>query len=192
MGQALRRASGRLRPPPPARPPPAHPPPPPPRAAPAAAAGGGGSPPQDLLDVSQDAVTPPTKDAHGVLVERDPSYDDMLKHMVGRITTKPGGKPEMGEASVVERYNRPLPKVRTSEPEPGQSRQLPPGTLNVGHIQEIIQLYQGKSSSHRGPMSVDQIASRFRVEASVVHGIVQFVSLPQDEGTEKKDERRDL
>ncbi|VAI14342.1 unnamed protein product [Triticum turgidum subsp. durum] len=138
------------------------------------------------------AVTPSTKDAHGVLVERDPSYDDMLKHMVGRITTKPGGKPEMGEASVVERYNRPLPKVRTSEPEPGQSRQLPPGTLNVGHIQEIIQLYQGKSSSHRGPMSVDQIASRFRVEASVVHGIVQFVSLPQDEGTEKKDERRDL
>jgi hypothetical protein len=32
-------------------------------------------------------------------VERDPSYDDMLKHMVGRITTKPGGKPEMGEVS---------------------------------------------------------------------------------------------
>lgn len=97
----------------------------------------------------------------------------------------------MGEASVVERYNRPLPKVRTSESEPGQSRQLPPGTLKVGHIQEIIQLYQGKSSNHRGPMSVDQIASRFRVEASVVHGIVQFVSLPQDEGVEKKDERRD-
>ncbi|KAM0889328.1 hypothetical protein ACQ4PT_027775 [Festuca glaucescens] len=189
MGQALRRASGRLRPPPPP-PPPARPPPPPPppRASPAAAAGD--SLPQDRLDVSQDDVTTPTKDTHGVLVERDPSYDDMLKHMVGRITTKPGGKPEMGEASVVERYNRPLPKVRASEPEPGQGghRQLPPGTLNVGHIQEIIQLYQGKSGSHNGSMSVDDIASRFRVEASVVRGIVQFVSLPQDESIGKKDE----
>lgn len=96
------------------------------------------------------------------------------------------------QASVVERYNRPLPKVRTSEAEPGQARQRPPGTLNVGHIQEIIQLYQGKSSSHHGPMSVDQIASRFRVEVSVVRGIVQFVSLPQDEGIEKNDERRDF
>ncbi|CAM0949737.1 unnamed protein product [Alopecurus aequalis] len=243
MGQALRRASGRLRPPPPP-PPPARPPPPPPppRASPAAA--GAGSLPQDRLDVSQDDVTTSTKDTHGVLVERDPSYDDMLKHMVGRITTKPGGKPEMGEvstltlhyspglkyhssfddfillvnlhnrcikfelsfvwgknlirgfcvqASVVEQYRRPLPKVRTSEPEPEQGgpRQLPPGTLNVAHIQEIIQLYQGKSSSHHGSMSVDEIASRFRVEAPVVRGIVQFVSLPQDESVEKKDEHRE-
>jgi hypothetical protein len=29
------------------------------------------------------------------------SYDEMLKHMVGRITTKPGGKPEMGEVSLL-------------------------------------------------------------------------------------------
>jgi hypothetical protein len=67
-------------------------------------------------------------------------------------------------------------------------RQVPPGTLNVAHIQEIIQLYQGKSGSHHGPMGVDEIASRFRVEASVVRGIVQFVSLPQDESIEKKDD----
>jgi hypothetical protein len=56
------------------------------------------------------------------------------------------------------------------------------------HIQEIIQLYQGKSGRHNGSMSVDDIASRFRVEASVVRGIVQFVSLPQDESIGKKDE----
>uniref|UniRef100_A0A0D9Y013 Acyl-CoA-binding domain-containing protein n=1 Tax=Leersia perrieri TaxID=77586 RepID=A0A0D9Y013_9ORYZ len=107
----------------------------------------------------------------------------MLKHMVGRITTKPGGKPEMGEAFVVDRYNRPLPKVRTSRSEPGEGghRQLPPGTINVSHVHEIIQLYQGKSSNHPGPMSVDEIASKFRVEASVIQNIVQFVSLPQDE-----------
>src|SRR5207244_1544302 len=46
-------------------------------------------------------VTTPAKDVHGVLEERDPSYDDMLKHMAGRITTKPGGRPEMGEVSIL-------------------------------------------------------------------------------------------
>jgi hypothetical protein len=96
----------------------------------------------------------------------------------------------MWQASVVQRYNRPLPKVRTSKAEPGQSggRQLPSGALNVQHIQEIIQLYQGKSANHQGPMSVDDIASRFRVEATVVQNIVQFISLPQDETVKKKDE----
>ncbi|XP_025805182.1 uncharacterized protein LOC112884078 isoform X2 [Panicum hallii] len=135
-------------------------------------------------------VREPTNNAHGVLEERDPSYEEMLKHMVGRITTKPGGKPEMGDASIVQRYDRPLPKVRTSKADPGQSgsRQLPSGALNVQHIQEIIQLYQGKSSTHHGPMSVDDIASKFRVEASVVRNIVQFVSLPQDETAKKKEE----
>ncbi|GJM95498.1 hypothetical protein PR202_ga12240 [Eleusine coracana subsp. coracana] len=229
MGQALRRASGHVRPPHPPPAPPARPPPPPPLRAPAAAAGGA---PQDRLDAPSNGANPaiavpgnfgqsftqhtaykgnkgvismpiaktlnfecnadvatPTKNAHDVLEERDPSYEEMLKHMVGRITTKPGGKPEMGEASIVQRYDRPLPKVRTSGSEPGQSgsRQLPQGALNVQHIQEIIQLYQGKSSSHHGPMSVDDIASKFRIEATTVQNIVQFVSLPQDEDVKKKE-----
>ncbi|CAN6356381.1 unnamed protein product [Urochloa humidicola] len=189
MGQALRRASGRVRPPPApspsARPPP--PPPPPPRVPPPAAGGA----PQDRVDAPTNGdATAPAKNAHGVLEERDPSYDEMLKHMVGRITTKPGGKPEMGNASVVQRYDRPLPKVRTSKAEPGESgsRQLPSGALNVQHIQEIIQLYQGKSSTHNGPMSVDDIASKFRVEASVVRSIAQFVSLPEDDTVKKKED----
>jgi hypothetical protein len=46
-------------------------------------------------------VREPTNNAHGVLEERDPSYEEMLKHMVGRITTKPGGKPEMGDVSLL-------------------------------------------------------------------------------------------
>jgi hypothetical protein len=46
-------------------------------------------------------ATASAKNAHGVLEERDPSYDEMLKHMVGRITTKPGGKPEMGNVSLL-------------------------------------------------------------------------------------------
>uniref|UniRef100_A0A0E0FCY4 Acyl-CoA-binding domain-containing protein n=1 Tax=Oryza meridionalis TaxID=40149 RepID=A0A0E0FCY4_9ORYZ len=147
--------------------------------------------PTTALSINHDDkgdVTTQPKDAPGVLKERDPSYDEMLKHMVGRITTKPGGKPEMGEAFVVDQYNRPLPRVRTSRPEPGEGghRQLPPGTINVAHVHEIIQLYQGKSSNHPGPMSVDEIASKFRVEASVVQNIVQFVSLPQEEHSAKE------
>ncbi|KAG8099708.1 hypothetical protein GUJ93_ZPchr0013g36268 [Zizania palustris] len=124
MGQALRGAVGRVRAPPSPAPVPPSRPPPPPRASPAAASGGAR---QDGIGVSQDDVTPPPKDAPDVLKERDPSYDEMLKHMVGRITTKPGGKPKRGEAFVEDRDNRPLPKVH-----------------------EIIQLYQGKSSSQPG------------------------------------------
>ncbi|KAG8096237.1 hypothetical protein GUJ93_ZPchr0013g37250 [Zizania palustris] len=130
MGQALHGAAGRVRAPPSPAPVPLPRPPPPLRASPAATSGGTR---QDRINVSQDDVTPPPKDALGVLKECDPSYDEMLKHMVGRITTKPGGKPKRGEAFVEDRYNRPLPKVRTSKPEPreGNHRQLPPGTINV-------------------------------------------------------------
>jgi hypothetical protein len=66
--------------------------------------------------------------------------------------------------------------------------------LNLGqagasleHIGEIIQLHQGKSSSHHGPMSVDDIASKFRLEAATVQNTVQFVSLPQDEDIKKEE-----
>ncbi|KAG8048941.1 hypothetical protein GUJ93_ZPchr0009g965 [Zizania palustris] len=79
MGQALRGAARRVRAPPSPAP---VPPPrqlPPPRASPAAARGGAR---QDRVSVSHDDVTPPPKDAPGVLKERDPSYDEMLKHMV--------------------------------------------------------------------------------------------------------------
>ena len=31
--------------------------------------------------------------------ERDPKYDAMLGQMIGRVTSKPGGKAEMGEVS---------------------------------------------------------------------------------------------
>lgn len=37
--------------------------------------------------------------ADNVLEEKDTQYDAMLSQMVGRIQTKAGGKPEMGEVS---------------------------------------------------------------------------------------------
>lgn len=36
-----------------------------------------------------------------VLEERDPEYDAMLNKMLGRVTTKPGGKLEMGEVRLL-------------------------------------------------------------------------------------------
>ncbi|RZS14830.1 hypothetical protein BHM03_00046585, partial [Ensete ventricosum] len=42
-------------------------------------------------------VTETIKDESGVIEERDPRYDEMLRHMVGKITSRSGGKLEMGE-----------------------------------------------------------------------------------------------
>lgn len=41
--------------------------------------------------------TVPTVNNDNLLEERDLEYDAMLDKMAGRIKTKPGGKPEMGE-----------------------------------------------------------------------------------------------
>lgn len=38
--------------------------------------------------------------AENLLEERDPKFDSMLNQMVGRIKSKPGGKPEMGEVGI--------------------------------------------------------------------------------------------
>lgn len=40
------------------------------------------------------------RNADNILEERDPQFDAMLSQMAGRIRTKPGGKPEMGEVSL--------------------------------------------------------------------------------------------
>ncbi|KAL6503401.1 hypothetical protein OROGR_025324 [Orobanche gracilis] len=123
-----------------------------------------------------------------VLEDRDVQYDAMLSQMVGRIQTKPGGKLEMGEASVVEKYKRPLPKLRNTTPDSGryEERPAPPGTLNVAQVHQIILLYQGKLEEHNGPMDVGQIAERFRIDAAQVRNILQFVSLPPEDDSTKK------
>ncbi|RYR30915.1 hypothetical protein Ahy_B01g055705 [Arachis hypogaea] len=63
-------------------------------------------PPPRKVDVSKVTAQPQdTLNADGgskvnlenVLEERDPKYDAMLGQMLGRITAKPGGKSEMGE-----------------------------------------------------------------------------------------------
>lgn len=85
------------------------------------------------------------------------------------------------QAFIVEKYNRPMPKLRTSKAEADGQKPIPPGTLTAVQVQEIILLYQGKSSEHQGKMQVDEIAKKFSIDAIQVQRIVQFISLlPED------------
>ncbi|XVF66241.1 hypothetical protein PTKIN_Ptkin10aG0019700 [Pterospermum kingtungense] len=123
-----------------------------------------------------------------VLEERDPKYDAMLNQMVGRISAKPGGKLEMGEALIAENPNRPLPKLRNTKPESGryEERPAPPGTLNVKQLRDIMLLHQGKADDHDGPMDVQQIAEKFRLDVAQVQRILQFLSLPPEDSSKQK------
>ncbi|KAG6726490.1 hypothetical protein I3843_02G070900 [Carya illinoinensis] len=131
----------------------------------------------------------PEINAENVLEERDPKYDAMLSQMVGRISSKPGGKLEMGEAFVVEKYNKPMPKLRNTKPDSGGygERPVPPGSLNVAQLRHIILLHQGKADDHEGPMNVQQIAEKFRVDVKQVEGILQFLTLPPEDSSKQKD-----
>ncbi|KAG2316043.1 hypothetical protein Bca4012_066887 [Brassica carinata] len=132
--------------------------------------------------VSDEEARRTTSDDDNVLEERDPKYDTMLNQMVGRIKAKPGGKAEMGEASVVETSKRPLPKLRNTTPESTryEEKPVPQGTLNVAQVRHIMLLYQGKAQDHNGPMSVDAIARNYRIDVSQVQKITQFLSLPPE------------
>ncbi|OVA15001.1 hypothetical protein BVC80_949g6 [Macleaya cordata] len=128
-----------------------------------------------------------------VLEDRDPGYDAMLSQMVGRIRSKPGGKLEMGEAFVVEKYNRPMPKLRNTTPESGryEEKAVPPGTLNVTQIRHILQLHHGKAEDHDGPMDVNQIAEKFRLDAAQLHRILEFLSLPPEDSNSNSKQKGD-
>lgn len=131
----------------------------------------------------------PRINADNVLEERNPQYDAMLSQLSGRIKSKPGGKLEMGEASVVERYDRrPMPKLRNTKPDSGryEERPVPSGTLNVAQLRHIILLHQGKADDHDGPMDVLHIAERFRIDTVQVQRILQFISLPPDNNSKQK------
>ncbi|MED6130281.1 hypothetical protein PIB30_000183 [Stylosanthes scabra] len=184
MGQAFRRASGRIRassePDIPKAKNVVHPPPPPPK-----------------VDISktaaqqQDTVNAdggPKVNLENVLEERDPKYDAMLGQMLGRITAKPGGKSEMGEAFVVEKSKRPMPKLRDTKPDSGryEERPVPTGTLNVAQLRHIFLLHEGRAEDHKGPMEIHKIAEKFRLEAVQIQRIVQFLSLPPENSNQEK------
>lgn len=90
---------------------------------------------------------------------------------------------------MVERYNKPMPKLRTTKPDSGgyEERPVPPGSLNVAQLRHIILLHQGKADDHKGPMNVQQIAEKFRIDVKQVEGILQFLSLPPEDSSKQKD-----
>ncbi|KAI4345433.1 hypothetical protein L6164_012558 [Bauhinia variegata] len=130
----------------------------------------------------------PRVNLDNVLEERDPRYDAMLGQMAGRIRTKPGGKPEMGEAFVVEKHNRTLPKLRNTKPGSAryEERHVPEGTLNVAQLRHVVLLHEGKADDHNGPMNVHLIAEKFRVDASQIQRILQCLSLPPEDSIKEK------
>ncbi|KAI9123157.1 hypothetical protein K1719_006046 [Acacia pycnantha] len=138
---------------------------------------------QDALD----AGSRPRINVDNILEERDPKFDSMLGQMVGRITSKPGGKLEMGEA-VVQKYNRPMPKLRNTKPESGryEERPVPSGTLNVAQLRHIILLHEGKADDHNGQMEVHQIAEKLQVDNVQIRKILQFLSLPPEDINREK------
>ncbi|CAN6468144.1 unnamed protein product [Victoria cruziana] len=121
-----------------------------------------------------------------VLEEKDPEYDAMLRQMVGRITAKRGGRPEMGEASVVERYNRPMPKLRDTKPGAGydEERAVPPGTLNVAKLRQVFLLHEGKADGQSRAMDAKAIAETLKIDVVHVERILKHLSLPP-EGSNK-------
>ncbi|GAB2266454.1 hypothetical protein Dimus_001462 [Dionaea muscipula] len=122
------------------------------------------------------------------LEEKDPKFDNMLSQMVGRITAKPGGKQEIGEAFMVEKYNRALPKLRNTKTDGGryEDRSVPAGTLNVAQLRHIMLLQTGKADDHDGPMDIKEIAQRFQVDVSQIQKILSFLSLPPEDNNTKQ------
>ncbi|KAK9161521.1 hypothetical protein Syun_007862 [Stephania yunnanensis] len=184
MGQALRRAAGRVRttesgPPAGPRAPKAE------QHAPETAlkSGAGGAGAQRGGRVEVEVIEDLVGDRRSVC------YFSYLYQMVGRIKSKAGGKLEMGEAFIVEKYKRPMPKLRSTKSETSRDDEpVPAGTLNVSQLKQIFLLQQGKAEDHDGSMDVQQIADKFRIDVLQVKRILQFLSLPpEDTNSEKKD-----
>ena len=92
------------------------------------------------------------------------------------------------QAFVVERYSRPTPKLRSTTAggaDRFEERPAPSGTLNISQVRQIVQLHQGKSADHNGPMNIQQIAEKFRIDAAQVERILQFISLPPEDNSKQ-------
>lgn len=89
---------------------------------------------------------------------------------------------------MVERYNRPMPKLRNTKPDSGRYEERPvaPGTVNVSQLRHIMLLYEGKADDHDGPMDIQQIARKFQLEIAQVQRLLQFISLPPEDDNKHK------
>ncbi|KAH9617758.1 hypothetical protein KSS87_005636 [Heliosperma pusillum] len=124
---------------------------------------------------------------------KDSEYDAMLNQMVGRISTKPGGKLEMGEAYVVRKSSRAMPRLRNTTPDTGRYEERPvaAGTLNVAQLRHILLLHQGKSDGYDKNVGPKEIAEKFRLDPTQVERIFHFVSMPAENNTRQKQHELD-
>ena len=68
-------------------------------------------------------------------------------------------------AFIVERYNRPLPRVRSLKVEvKGKENPPPSGTLEIPQLKQILLLQARKSEEHSEPMSIESIAEKFKID----------------------------
>lgn len=88
---------------------------------------------------------------------------------------------------MVERYNRPMPKLRNTTPDTSryEERTVPSGTLNIAQLRHIVLLHEGKANDHDGPMDIHQIAEKFRIDVVQVKRILQFISLPPEDSSKQ-------
>ncbi|KAG6557999.1 hypothetical protein Mapa_000178 [Marchantia paleacea] len=104
---------------------------------------------------------------------RDPKFAAMSQQVVGIITTRPGGKQEMGNAVVTEESTRPMPMDRhtTLLSGPDEDTVTAAGSLNLKQIREIFILYQEQG------MNEESIAEKFNVDAELLKQIFRHTSL---------------
>lgn len=95
------------------------------------------------------------------------------------------------QAYVVEKYDRPLPKLRNTKPDSARYEERPTsaGTLNVAQLRHIILLHEGKADDHEGRMDVHQIAEKFQVDVTQIQRILQFTSLPPEDNSKQENNR---
>ncbi|KAH9327080.1 hypothetical protein KI387_007258, partial [Taxus chinensis] len=92
-------------------------------------------------------------------------------------------------ASIVPKYNRPLPKLRKTSDITGTGGEkiLAPGTLNVSQLRQILLLHKGEAENQEKPMEAKDIAVKFQLDVLAVQKILQYVSLPnKSSGAEDK------
>ncbi|KAG0612315.1 hypothetical protein M758_6G018100 [Ceratodon purpureus] len=110
----------------------------------------------------------------------DPKYSMMVQQVVGKISTRPGGNQEMGNAHVTAEFRRPKPANRhtSAATGPDEEHVVATGTLNLAGIQEALRLYQGLGEGQEKPLDVKTLAAKFNVDAVLLEKVLLYTSLP--------------
>lgn len=121
----------------------------------------------------------------------DPRYSAMVQQVVGKISTRPGGTQEMGNAQVTAEFRRPRPSNRRTSAAtgPDEEKVVAAGTLNIAGIQEALRLFQGIRAEgekvQEKPMDVKSLAEKFNVNVVLLERVLKYTSLPEPSRKQK-------